>query len=479
MKKNLSRKDGISRTNKASIIIVSIIDLLFVMASILQISTGMDSKTPLIIFMSISIITFILDLIYYRKNSTSPKLKYIILIGFFIVYTFALFNSTQTIVFVDIIGVLILCFLYFDIKLIVAIGSATVVVNVLKVLYFIFIKNITDTLTLYDYSIEIITMIVICVALYMATKISNDLNNQKIVSIEEAHNKQEQILNDILKIAAVLEKNSTEVFDIISELEDSSDTVNCAVNNITTAMSTTVDSVQAQNILTENIQNDITETSETAKKANLISIETISAMNKGVKIVEELSNKSSIVNENSTNVEKSMLLLKENTSKIQNITASIESARAGEAGMGFAVVANEIRNLATQSGSSADEITNIAKSLQEIVDTCVAEVDRLREVNTEQNNLIKHTESIFNETILNMNNVNDDVSLVSEKINDILIHNNEIIDSIQEISSSSEETMAGLEETSAITTENNDRAVKTKLLASELLESSNQMKKYL
>ena len=39
--------------------------------------------------------------------------------------------------------------------------------------------------------------------------------------------------------------------------------------------------------------------------------------------------------------------------------------------------------------------------------------------------------------------------------------------------------MAGLEETSAITTENNDRAVKTKLLASELLESSNQMKKYL
>jgi len=495
MEKKFSLKNGVSRTNKASIFIVSLIDILFVLASILQLSTGIDSKAGVIFFMALTIITFLLNLFFYKKDSSSPKLKYIILIGFFIVYTFALFNTEQTIVFVDIIAVLILCFLYFDLKLIITIGSATVIVNILKVLYFIFVKGISDSSTLYDYSIQVLTMIIIAIALYMATKISNDLNNEKLISIEEGRKKQEAIMLDVLKIAGVLEHDSTQVFEIISELQNSSDTVNNAVTNITTAMESTVSNVQAQHLLTQNIQNVISETSETAKNATSVSSETIVAMNDGVKIVKELIEKSTIVNENSKSVEKSMIQLKDNTSKIQSITkvitgisnqtnilslnASIESARAGEAGKGFAVVANEIRNLATQSGDSAEEITTIVKTLQEMVDNCVAEVDKLRNVNKEQNELITNTESIFNDTILKMNNVNDNVTLVFDKINAILSHNNEIVDSIQEISTYSEETMAGLEETTAITNENNDRATQTKLLAQELLQTSNEMKKYI
>lgn len=495
MKNNFSTKNGISRTNKASIFIVSIIDFLFVLASLLQISTGIDSKISVLIFMSITIITFFLNIIFFKKDSSSPKLKYIILIGFFIVYTFALFNTAQTIVFVDIIAVLILCFLYFDLKLIVAISSASVIVNIIKVAYCILIRGVTDTATLYDYGIEVLTMIVIAIALYISTKISNDLNNEKVSSIEEAHNTQEQILTDVLNIASVLESNSTEIFDIISDLESSSDTVNSAVSNITSAMSNTVNSVQNQSVLTDNIHNVISETSETAKTTNILSNQTISAMDKGVEILKELLQKAMVINENSDNVEKSMLLLKDNALKIQEITsaitsisnqtnilslnASIESARAGEAGKGFAVVATEIRNLATQSGNSADEITSIIKTLQNIVDTCVTEVDKLRLLNKEQNDLINNTEKIFDETISKMNNVNSNISLVSTKVNDILTNNNEIINNIQEISASSEETMAGLEETSAITIENNDRASKTKLLATELLESSNKIKKYL
>ena len=495
MKKNFIFKDGVSRTNKASIFIVSLIDLLFVLASILQLNAGIDSKANIIFFMALTIITFILNLFFYKKDSSSPKLKYIILIGFFILYTFVLFNSEQTIVFVDIIAVLILCFLYFDLKLIITIGIATVIVNILKVLYFILVKGISDSSTLYEYSIQVVTMIIVAIALYMATKISNDLNNEKLISIEEGRKKQEVILGDVLKIAAILENDSTKVFEIISELQNSSNTVNTAVSNITTAMENTVSNVQAQHLLTQNIQNVISETSETAKNATSISNETIVAMNDGVKIVGELIEKSTIVNENSNSVEKCMIQLKDNTSKIQSITkvitgisnqtnilslnASIESARAGEAGKGFAVVANEIRNLATQSGDSAEEITTIVKTLQEMVDSCVVEVDKLRNVSKEQNNLITNTESIFNDTIFKMNNVNDNVTLVFDKISAILSHNNEIVDSIQEISTYSEETMAGLEETTAITNENNDRATQTKLLAQKLLKTSSDMKKYI
>lgn len=449
MKTNTLHKDGISRTNMASILIVSIIDVLFILVSAIQLSTGIDSKYNVIFFIIITIITMLLNVFFYMKNSTSSKLKHIILVGFFIIYTFALFNTEKTIVFVDIIAVLILCFLYFDLKLIIKLGSAAVIVNIIKVGYFILIKGISDTSSLYDYGISIITMIVIAIALYLATKISNDLNLQKHNLIEDAKKKQESILNDVLKIAAVLDNNSSEVFNIVSELENSSSTVNNAVDSITGAMESTVTSVQSQSILTEN--SDSVEKSMIQLKQNAAIIQTISGVITGIS----------------------------KQTNILSLNASIESSRAGEAGKGFAVVATEIRNLAAQSEDSAKEITTIVNTLREIVEVCFDEVERLRQANKEQATLISNTEEIFNQTILKVKSLNDNVTLVSEKTNNILSSNNEIVDSIQKISSSSEETMASLEETTAITNENSTRAAQTKALAKELLETSNQIKKYI
>ncbi len=78
------------------------------------------------------------------------------------------------------------------------------------------------------------------------------------------------------------------------------------------------------------------------------------------------------------------------------LNAAIEAARAGEAGRGFAVVADEVRTLATRSGKTGNEIKTKAQGINARVAQIV---DKAREVSGQEESLVADANKVIFEVI--------------------------------------------------------------------------------
>lgn len=82
-------------------------------------------------------------------------------------------------------------------------------------------------------------------------------------------------------------------------------------------------------------------------------------------------------------------------SKILGLNAGIEAARVGQAGLGFAVVAKEIRKLATESESSIAHVSAILTEIQQIFQTIQSQVETNSAIIEEQTSSMLEMEHLI------------------------------------------------------------------------------------
>jgi methyl-accepting chemotaxis protein len=133
------------------------------------------------------------------------------------------------------------------------------------------------------------------------------------------------------------------------------------------------------------------------------------------------------------------------------LNAAIEAARAGEHGRGFAVVADEVRKLAEDSGNAAKQIATLIAEIQEGTHNAVTS---MQQGSTE----VETGASALNEAVEVVEKVVQAGNLIANMVQDIAAASQEQSASIEEVTSSVEEVSA-ISEQSAAGTEQASAAV--------------------
>lgn len=255
-------------------------------------------------------------------------------------------------------------------------------------------------------------------------------------------------------VNSMIENLKTTVTGILASAENVSaaaQEISATTEEIAGGATSQARETQIVNELFRELSSAINSVAQSAEQTSELASNTMSMAEDGGSVVQSSIKGMIQVNEQMALLEQDSNKIGEIISVIDDISsqtnllalnATIEAARAGEQGRGFAVVADEVRKLAEQSSAATKEITAIINAMQQNTQQSVTAV-------AEGVVLSEKTGEAFEKIISMISQSTNNVSEIAAASEEQAAQTSEVLSSIESISASTEEAAASSEQTAS------------------------------
>ncbi|MFD0698871.1 methyl-accepting chemotaxis protein [Paenibacillus sp. GCM10027628] len=286
----------------------------------------------------------------------------------------------------------------------------------------------------------------------------------------------DMMMQQITSLVQQTSASAQQVFETATELTNSSKVTATAAREIAVATDEISNGAaglatesEKGNELTQHIGFQMKNVIEANLEMGTAAADVQSSSEQGTKYMTELIGKTNLTEEmirsmvdkvdnlkDSTRSIRKILDVLNNMTKQTNIlslNATIEAARAGAAGKGFMVVADEIRKLADQSRQSIDVVGQITETIQKEIDETVKVLSNATPIFQEQIQAVKEADTIFKQVTSHMGGFIDQLSTVSDSISTLEQSQVVLSDAMTNVSAVAEESLATSEEVASLSSE--------------------------